>query len=85
MLWENYIVVERIKKQEYLEIFLNNYFWRTYNQKEIDFIEERDDKLYGYEIKWGNKMPKPPKEWLETYSNTKYKIINKENYLDFIT
>ncbi|MBU1778271.1 DUF4143 domain-containing protein, partial [Patescibacteria group bacterium] len=76
MLWENYIIVERIKKQEYLEIFSNNYFWRTYNQKEIDFIEERNGKLYGYEIKWGNKKPKPPKEWLETYSNAEYKIIN---------
>jgi len=84
MLWENYIVVERIKKQEYLEIFSNNYFWRTHNQKEIDFIEERNGKLYGYEIKWGNKKPQSPKEWKGTYSNAEYKIINRENYLDFI-
>ena len=52
MLWENYIVVEMLKKQEYLQIPANNYFWRTYDQKEIDMIQEREGKLFGYEIKW---------------------------------
>ena len=85
MLWENYIINERIKKQEYSEIFANNYFWRTYDGKEIDFIEERKGKLYGYEIKWQSKKIKPPKDWLETYRNAEYKIINKDNYLKFIT
>jgi hypothetical protein len=83
MIWENYIIVERIKKQEYLEIFSNNYFWRTYDQKEIDFVEERKGKLYGYEIKFKTKKIKPPKEWLESY-NAEYQVINKKNYLDFI-
>jgi len=50
MLWENYIISERIKKQEYLNIQANNYFWRTYDKKEIDFIEERGGRLYAYEI-----------------------------------
>ena len=85
MLWENYIINERIKKQEYSEIFANNYFWRTYDGKEIDFIEERKGKLYGYEIKWQSKKIKPPKDWLETYKNAEYEIINKDNYLKFIT
>ncbi|MBU4331715.1 ATP-binding protein [Patescibacteria group bacterium] len=85
MLWENYIIIERIKRQEYLKIFSNNYFWRTYDQKEIDFIEERKGKLYGYEIKWAFKKSRPPKDWLETYKNAKYEIISKDNYLKFIT
>ncbi len=84
-LWENYIVVERMKKRKYMNIFANQYFWRTYDKKEIDLVEERDGKLFGYEIKWGNKIIKPPKEWLEKYDNSEYKIINRENYLDFIT
>ena len=64
MLWENYIIIERIKKQEYLGILANNYFWRTYEQKEIDLVEEREGNLYGYEIKWKAGRIKPPKIWL---------------------
>lgn len=51
-LWENYLFMERLKKQHYLKIFTNNYFWRTYDQKEIDLVEEREGKLFGYEFKW---------------------------------
>jgi len=83
-LWENYIILERLKKRKYTQIFANQYFWRTYDQKEIDLVEERSGKLYGYECKW-SKNPKPPKEWLKTYKNAKYQIINRDNYLKFIT
>ena len=85
LLWENYLIYERLKKQEYSSIYANNYFWRTYTQKEVDFVEEREGKLFGYEFKWGkDKSVKEPKEWRQTYSNTEYKIINPENYLEFI-
>lgn len=84
MLWENYVIIERLKKQEYLGVFSNNYFWRTYDQKEIDWIEDRDGKLFGYEIKWAKDKKRPPKEWLETYKNAEYKVINRDNYLEFI-
>jgi len=84
-LFENFIVMERLKKQEYSSIYANNYFWRTYTQKEVDFVEEREGKLFGYEFKWGKDKPvKEPKEWRGTYSNAEYKIISQENYLDFI-
>jgi len=83
-LWENYVFMERIKKQEYQHIFTNNYFWRTYSQSEIDLVEEREGKLFGYEIKWGGKEPKAPAKWLETYKNAEYKVINRDNYLEFI-
>lgn len=85
MLWENYVIVERLKKQEYLGISANNYFWRTYDQKEIDLVEEREGKLYGYEIKWKSGRVKPPKTWLEGYKNADYEVINRENYLGFVT
>lgn len=84
-LWENFIIIERLKKQSYQNIYTNNYFWRTWDQKEIDLIEERGGKLYAYEIKWSEKIIKPPKEWQVTYPNSEFQIINKENYLDFIT
>ena len=86
MLWENYIIVERIKKQEYSGLSSNNYFWRTYDWKEIDFIEERGGKLYGYEIKWpSGRRFKPPKEWLKIYKESVFEIITKDNYLEFIS
>lgn len=85
MLWENYLVMERIKKQHYLSIWSNNYFWRTYNQKEIDWVEEREGQLYGYEFKWNKDKERPPKLWLETYKNATFKCISKSNYLQFIS
>ncbi|PIZ65320.1 hypothetical protein COU87_03295 [Candidatus Roizmanbacteria bacterium CG10_big_fil_rev_8_21_14_0_10_39_12] len=84
-LWENYCVVERIKKNKYKLNSANYFFWRTYDQKEIDLIEERNGKLYGYEMKFGKPNVKKPVEFLETYSGSQFQIINKENYLDFIT
>lgn len=83
-LWENFIIIERIKKQNYKNIYANNYFWRTWEQKEIDFVEEREGKLFGYELKFSQSKVKIPKEFLETYSQAEFNIVNQENYLDFI-
>ena len=63
----------------------NNYFWRTYDQKEIDFVEEHDGKLYGYEFKWGKQMVQAPKLWKETYPDASFECINQDNYFSFIT
>ena len=84
MLWENFMVMERIKKQHYYKIFSNNYFWRTYDKKEVDFVEERNGKLYGYEFKWNPKKVKIQKEWLNTYANASFDIINKDNFLAWL-
>jgi len=85
MLWENYLVMERLKKQHYLSIWSNNYFWRTYDQKEIDWVEEREGQLHGYEFKWKKDKAQPPKLWLETYENATFTCISQSNYLEFIT
>lgn len=84
-LWENYIISERIKKQEYLKLQINNYFWRTYDQKEIDLIEERGGKLYAFEIKWGKEKITPPQDWQKTYPSSQFSVISQENYLEFIS
>lgn len=83
-LWENFLVAERLKNQEYSPIYANNYFWRTWQQKEIDWIEERDGRLYGFEFKWGAHKYHPPQEFLSTYPEGSVEIINKENYLRFV-
>ncbi len=84
-LWENFLFIERMKKQSYQQTNVNYYFWRTWDKKEIDLIEEREGRLFAYEFKWRNEKAKIPKEWLQTYDNASYEIINKENYLDFLT
>ncbi|KKP88442.1 MAG: hypothetical protein UR93_C0013G0002 [Berkelbacteria bacterium GW2011_GWA2_35_9] len=84
-LWENFIVIERLKKRTYQNIYGNWYFWRTYSQQEIDLIEERDGKLFGFECKWSvKKEVKPPKEWQKTYSGAEFTVITPDNYLEFI-
>lgn len=83
-LWENYLIIERLKRQEYLRESANNYFWRTYTKKELDLIEERNGQLYGYEIKWGTAKHRPPHEWITAYPNAKWTLINRDNYLEFI-
>jgi len=83
-LWENYLLIERLKLQEYLREPANNYFWRTYTKKEIDLVEEKDGLLHGYEMKWGKARPHPPKEWINAYPGSSWSLVNKENYLDFI-
>lgn len=84
-LWENFLMIERLKLRSYRRITANSYFWRTYNQQEIDLVEERDGRLYGYEFKWShNKETSAPKLWKETYSNAEFITINQKNYMDFI-
>jgi predicted AAA+ superfamily ATPase len=83
-LWENYLVLERLKMQEYLGQTANNYFWRTYRQQELDFVEERGGRLFGYEMKWGKAKVKPPTEWRAAYPDASFGLVNQENYLEFV-
>ncbi len=85
MLWENFLFMERMKKQSYLPIHANNYFWRTYDQKEIDLVEERDGRLFGFEFKYKNKKAKAPKLWLKTYKEADWTLITKNNFLEFVS
>jgi hypothetical protein len=79
-LWENYMISERLKYLEYKKISSNNYFWRTYNQQEIDWVEERDGGLFGYEFKWKEEKVKIPSLWQSTYPNATFEVINQNNF-----
>lgn len=84
-LWENYLVIERLKKQSYEKILSHNYFWRTYQQQEIDWVENREGRLHAYEFKWKTPLKvKEPAAWRKAYPDSKFQIISQDNYLDFI-
>jgi predicted AAA+ superfamily ATPase len=84
-LWENYCVSERAKRNKYKNFLANSFYWRTYDQKEIDLVEERGGKLHGYEMKWGKTKIKKPQEFLDVYPGSTWEIVNKDNCLKFIT
>lgn len=84
-LWENFLIAERIKNNAYHDIWVNHWFWRTKNQQEIDYIEERDGKIYAFEFKWNPKAKvKKPNLFLENYSNSEFSVIHQGNFEAFI-
>ena len=85
-LWENFLMVERRKANEVADRSANRYFWRTYDQKEIDYVEERGGGLYGFEFKWQGEMkPATRREFLETYPNAVLETVTRENFEPFVT
>lgn len=85
-LWENFMVSERMKHTQYHDIYCNRFFWRTLQQQEIDYIEEREGKLFAFEFKWNKKsQPKFPKTFAKAYPNAEMKMITPDNYEEFIT
>jgi len=85
-LWENYLMVERRKSNQFAERSVNAYFWRTYDQKEIDYIEEHAGQLNAYEFKWGDGEIKSATRKLfeETYPDAKMQVVNRENFEGFV-
>lgn len=82
-LWENFLVSERRKQNLYKDTFAKMYYWRTKQQQEIDFVEQREGKIYGYEFKWRKQKAKFPISFTQTY-DAKNKIITKENFRSFV-
>lgn len=84
-LWENYLMSERMKYTHYHDIFLNRYFWRSRTRQEIDYIEEREGKLFAFEFKWNLKFKyRFPGSFLENYPDHERSIINPDNYDGFL-
>ena len=83
-LWENWLIVERMKKLAYTGEYPAMYFWRTYTGAELDYVEEGGGKLAGYEFKYSRKGTRAPKSWLETYPGSSFSVVNKDNWLEFV-
>lgn len=83
-LWENFLMTERLKRNHYHSYYCNKYFWRTKQQQEIDYVEETNGKITGFEFKWNPKAKTNiPADFVKTYK-AEVKIITKENFRDFV-
>jgi len=83
-LWENFVVMELMKRYQYQRQYASFYFWRTYDQKELDLVIDENGRLSGYEIKWRDDTAKIPQLWIETYKGLAG-VITKENLLKIMS
>lgn len=83
-LWENFLISERLKHNHYHQHYCNTYFWRTKQQQEVDFLEEYNGKIYGYEFKWNTKNKVSTPKSFETTYDTKIRVITKDNFREFV-
>ena len=84
-LWENYVLVERLKHNLYTGRLAESYFWRTYDRQEIDLIEAWGGHLHAAEVKWSPRSASgPPRGWRQAYPGSSFRVVHQENYLDFI-
>lgn len=84
-LWENFVISERIKYNDYNRRWVNRFFWRTKQQQEIDYLEECDGKLHAFEIKWNPKAKaKLTKTFATAYPDADFLVVTPENIADFL-
>jgi predicted AAA+ superfamily ATPase len=85
ILWENFLVMERLKKYAYQDLHGSFYFWRTYGGQEVDLVEESEGRIAGFEFTWSQRKKKTaPKDWVIGYPSAGFTTINRDNYLDFV-
>lgn len=83
-LWENYFLSERVKYQTYIKVYVDNFFWRHKSKQEIDWVEVDGDAIRAYELKWKLRKVKIPPQWAKAYPESKFVVVDKDNYLDYI-
>jgi predicted AAA+ superfamily ATPase len=84
-LFENWFVMERIKRAGNAGRFTGFYFWRTYDQHEIDLVEDLDGGLTGFECKWSPKArAKAPGDWSRAYPASGFHVVTRENWMEYL-
>lgn len=85
-LWENFCIVERMKLNQNRRRFVNTWFWRTYDQKEVDYIEDEGGILHAFEFKYrSHKKAAMPKIFKETYPDSTFDTISPDNFLEYLS
>ena len=83
-LWENFIISEKKKQENFIGNTKSYYFWRTWDQQEIDLVEDVGGILKGFEIKWQRARKSAPKAWHETYPNSTWEVVTRDNLQQFL-
>ena len=83
-LWENFLVSERIKRNQNAGVDKSVYFWRTREGREIDYLEEAGGTLDGFEIKWKDERYRAPKSFMTAYPGSEVKLVSRTNYREFL-
>ncbi len=82
-LFENFVINELRKENAYNGVFANFYFWRNNDQREIDLVVEKNNKLCTYEIKWNpTKKVQLTRSFTNIYGDTDFTVINRDNFFD---
>jgi hypothetical protein len=84
-MFENWVISEKIKKSNNNRDFSNFYFWRTYDQQEIDLVEDSKGSITAYECKWKKDTKKIPNDWKKAYPQSQFNLINKDNVFEFLS
>jgi len=83
-LWENFLMSERVKLNSNNNRRPNYYFWRNYQQAEVDLIEEKQGGMRGFEFKWSKKRYKIPKAFRDNYAEVDVDLIHRDNFQQFV-
>lgn len=85
VLWENYVISERLKHNAYSSFYGNSHFWRTQLQQEVDYVEDIDGVLHAYEFKWiKTKQPRLTETFAKNYPDHTFEVVSPENFQRFV-
>ena len=83
-LWENFLVSERRKRNQYTGFYGSSWFWRLQTGAELDYLEDADSHLDAFEFKWGKKQARVPASFVLSYPDSSFTSVNRENWQEFV-
>jgi len=83
-LWENFLISERLKFNQYHRIESASFFWRTAQQQEIDYVEKHNDRILAFQFKWNEKRKAKFSKTFTSNYNPEIMVVNRQNFREFI-
>ncbi len=83
-LWENFLVSERRKRNQYSGSYSGSWFWRLRTGAELDYLEDVDGTMDAYEFEWGKADARVPESFAAAYPAHRFRVVNRENWQDFV-
>jgi len=84
-LWENFLVIERLKHYASRGETPRSHFWRTYGGAEVDYLEiAGGGAVHAYEFKYGSGAARAGRHAFERAYDAAVQVVNQDNYLEFV-